>query len=318
MCLAAATAEQTVAAPGDFVQVHYTGTLDDGTQFDSSRGREPLEFTVGDNRVIKGFSEIVEGLAQGGSRKQRISPESAYGQKRADLVVQVPASSAPKEKLPVGAQVQLSNGMLAKVLEVTDEQITIDANPELAGQSLTFDVELVKLQKAGELEQATFGAGCFWGPQLLFQRVPGVVQTAVGYSNGETDNPTYDEVCSGMTGHAEVVQVTYNPKETSYEQLLEIWLENHDPTTLNRQGGDTGSQYRSGIYTHTEEQEQIAEKFLKRAQSKFKDPIVSEVAPVSKYAGAEVHHQEYLARGGRFGKAQNPAKGCSDPIRCYG
>lgn len=233
------------------------------------------------------------------------------------MTAKIPTADAPPE-LHEGVEVQLSNGLQATVAEVTDDHVVIDANHALAGKDLNFEVELIKLQKPSTLEQATFAAGCFWGPELAFQRVPGVISTTAGYTNGDTPDPTYDEVCSGTTGHAEAVQVMYDPKQTDYKQLLKVFLENHDPTSLNKQGGDTGTQYRSGLYFHTEEQRQVAEEIMAEAAPSFEDPIVTEMAEVKGFKAAEDYHQQYLERGGRFGKAQSAKKGCDDPIRCYG
>ncbi|KAK9806192.1 hypothetical protein WJX72_004887 [[Myrmecia] bisecta] len=310
-------ASSAVAEPGDYVQVHYTGTLEDGTQFDSSRQRSPLEFIIGAGRVIQGFDDAVTGLAVGETRKQTVPSENGYGSHRPDLIVAIPAKAAP-DGLAAGATVQLSNGMQARVLDVTKDQITIDANHELAGKTLIFDVELMKLVKGSQIESATFAAGCFWGPELRFQRVPGVIVTKVGYSQADRTDLTYEEVCSGLTGAAEVVQVMYDPQEVSYRQLVDVFFQGHNPTQKDRQGGDEGTQYRSGIYWHTPEQRQIAEEALKDAQTDWPEPIVTELEEVKNFTEAEQHHQQYLARGGRFGQPQNPSKGCDDPIRCYG
>jgi peptide-methionine (S)-S-oxide reductase len=169
-----------------------------------------------------------------------------------------------------------------------------------------------------KMAKATFGAGCFWSVELIYQRTVGVLSTEVGYCNGKVDNPTYDAVCSGRTGHAEVVQVTYDPAQVGFEKLLDVFWNKHDPTTPNRQGNDSGSQYRSGIYCHTPEQEEVARKSIVQYQPKFKSPIVTEVASISKYTRAEEYHQQYLAKGGRNGNGQSAAKDCKDPIRCYG
>ncbi|KAF9614506.1 hypothetical protein IFM89_018945 [Coptis chinensis] len=165
---------------------------------------------------------------------------------------------------------------------------------------------------------AQFGAGCFWSVELAYQRVPGVTKTEVGYTQGILDSPTYHDVCSGSTKHAEVVRVQYDPKECSFETLLDVFWSKHDPTTLNRQGGDVGTQYRSGIYFYTAEQEQKAKESLEKQQKILNRNIVTEILPAKKYYIAEEYHQQYLAKGGRAGSKQSSEKGCTDPIRCYG
>ncbi|KAL5728453.1 peptide-methionine (S)-S-oxide reductase [Ranunculus cassubicifolius] len=165
---------------------------------------------------------------------------------------------------------------------------------------------------------AQFGAGCFWGVELAFQRVPGVSKTEVGYSQGLVHNPSYNDVCSGTTQHSEVVRVQFDPKECSFENLLDVFWSRHDPTTLNRQGGDVGTQYRSGIYFYSPEQEQMAKASLEKQQKILNRKIVTEILPAKKFYRAEEYHQQYLAKGGRFGFRQSTDKGCNDPIRCYG
>jgi len=162
-------------------------------------------------------------------------------------------------------------------------------------------------------QTATFAAGCFWGVQLSFQRVPGVVSSMVGYTAGSKLHPTYNEVCSGQTGHTEAVQLLYNPAVVSYKELLTVLFDRMDPTTLNRQGNDRGTQYRSGIYYHNDEQKDIANNFIKEVQPKYKDKIVVEVVKADKFWPAEDYHQKYLEKGGQGAK-----KGCLDPIKCYG
>merc|ERR1711997_1319190 len=162
-------------------------------------------------------------------------------------------------------------------------------------------------------QTATFAAGCFWGVQLAFQRVPGVVSSMVGYTAGHNQNPTYQDVCDGDSGHTEAVQMLFNPDLVSYKELLTVLFDRMDPTTLNRQGNDRGTQYRSGIYYHTEEQKDIAVNFIKEIQPKYKDRIVVEVKEASKFWPAENYHQKYLEKGG-----QQSGKGCLDPIKCYG
>jgi len=149
-------------------------------------------------------------------------------------------------------------------------------------------------------ETATFGAGCFWGVEAAFQRVLGVIDTAVGYSGGEMPNPTYKDVCPDETGHAEVVQVTFDPTKVTYEQLLEAFWRVHDPTQVNRQGPDFGAQYRSAIFFHSAEQEAAAKKSRAalEASGKFKRPIATEITPASTFYRAEEYHQKYLQKRG--------------------
>jgi peptide-methionine (S)-S-oxide reductase len=150
------------------------------------------------------------------------------------------------------------------------------------------------------METATFGAGCFWGVEESFRQIPGVLDTAVGYLGGSTANPTYQDVCTDETGHAEVVQVTYDPAKVSYDQLLNVFWESHDPTTLNRQGPDIGTQYRSAIFFHSPEQERLARasKEKMQASGKFRRPIVTEITLASTFYRAEDYHQKYLAKRG--------------------
>ena len=149
-------------------------------------------------------------------------------------------------------------------------------------------------------EIATFGAGCFWGVEAAFNRIPGVTETAVGYSNGHTENPTYKDVCTDETGHAEVVQVTYDPAKVTFAQLLDAFWAMHDPTQLNRQGPDFGKQYRTAIFFHTPEQEQEAKASVAalNASGKFKRPIVTEITRSGKFYRAEEYHQKYLDKRG--------------------
>ena len=147
-------------------------------------------------------------------------------------------------------------------------------------------------------EKATFGAGCFWGVEVEFRNVPGVVDVAVGYEGGTVPNPTYEQVCRKGTGHAEVVEVEFDPAEVSYEELLDTFFELHDPTQLNRQGPDVGDQYRSVVFTHSAEQEQAARAARDRAQERFDRPVVTAIEPASEFWRAEEYHQQYLVKRG--------------------
>lgn len=155
------------------------------------------------------------------------------------------------------------------------------------------------------LEEMTLGGGCFWCTEAIFDQIKGVEKVVSGYSGGNAPGiPTYREVCSGLTGHAEVIQVTYDPQIVNYKDLLYIFMTSHDPTTLNRQGGDVGTQYRSVIFHHNAHQQKVAEEVLKEMASHYDDPIVTELAPLDKFFPAEEEHQEYYAN--------NPSQGyCS-------
>jgi len=153
------------------------------------------------------------------------------------------------------------------------------------------------------VEKAMFAAGCFWGVQARFDKIKGVVATQVGYTGGRTENPTYEEVCSGDTGHAEAVEVTFDPAIVSYEELLKAFWNMHNPTTKNRQGFDIGSQYRSAVFYHNEEQKNAAEKVKQELEAikKFPMPIVTEITPASTFYKAEEYHQKYYEKTGREG-----------------
>jgi peptide-methionine (S)-S-oxide reductase len=145
-----------------------------------------------------------------------------------------------------------------------------------------------------QTEKATFGAGCFWQVEEKFRQLDGVIDTAVGYEGGHVENPTYEQVCGGTSGHVEVCQVTFDPAKISYEQLVEKYFEIHDPTQLNRQGPDIGWQYRSVIFAHGDEQAQIARRVIERTQPRFRDPIVTEIESAQPFWRAEEYHQCYL------------------------
>ena len=164
--------------------------------------------------------------------------------------------------------------------------------------------EKVTEEKAGAqdgLAQASFGAGCFWGVEATFREVPGVKETAVGYQGGKTKNPTYEDVCSHRTGHAEVVHVEYDPSKVSYKKLLEVFWAEHDPTTVDRQGPDVGDQYRSVVFYYTPEQKKEAEamKAELEASKKFRRPIVTQILPATDFYRAEEYHQRYLEKRGQ-------------------
>ena len=151
------------------------------------------------------------------------------------------------------------------------------------------------------LDRVAFAAGCFWGVEEFLRAIPGVVDAVSGYEGGEVDHPTYEQVCSGSTGHAEAVLVTFDPARVSFDELLEEFWRHHDPTTPNRQGPDRGTQYRSAVFTHDDAQEKAARSSLAEFQSRFKRPIVTEVTPATTFWPAEEYHQRFTERTGRGG-----------------
>ena len=147
--------------------------------------------------------------------------------------------------------------------------------------------------------KATFGAGCFWGVEAAFRQLDGVTKTEVGYEGGTLDNPTYEDVCSHTTGHAEVIQVTFDPERISYDDLLQVFWGKHDPTQLNRQGWDVGDQYRSVIFTQDSEQEEAAARSKAQEQTRHAQPVVTQIEPAGTFYAAEDYHQQYLEKRGR-------------------
>lgn len=153
-------------------------------------------------------------------------------------------------------------------------------------------------ENQGNVQHALFAAGCFWGVEEAFRSVPGVLDVAVGYTGGITEHPSYEQVCTGKTGHAEAVDVTFDPARVTYEQLLDVFWSTHDPTTPNRQGPDVGTQYRSGIFYSSPEQETAAVRSKGDAQKHFVRPIVTEIVPATRFYRAEDYHQNYFAKRG--------------------
>jgi peptide-methionine (S)-S-oxide reductase len=155
----------------------------------------------------------------------------------------------------------------------------------------------------GAAETATFGTGCFWCTEAVFQQIKGVKAVVSGYTGGRVPNPTYEQVCGGTTGHAEVVQVTYDPAVVSYPELLEVFWRSHDPTTLNRQGNDVGTQYRSAVFYHSDRQRELAERYKAKVDEAkvFASPVVTEVVPATTFYPAEAYHQNYYALNPRQG-----------------
>jgi len=212
-----------------------------------------------------------------------------------------------------------SFALLLKSLQKIDYETLDDFdNNSLARQAgkwaLDEEIPTTYLQANGTVcEVATFAGGCFWGTELHYQRIPGVVATCVGYTQGQIERPTYEQVCSGQSGHTEATQLMYDPTVCSFERLLNKLFDTIDPTALNRVGADRGTQYRHGIYTHTVEQAETAAAALSQLQTRYDKPIVTEVLPAKVFWPAENYHQRYLEKGG-----QSAAKNCEERVRCYG
>lgn len=172
--------------------------------------------------------------------------------------------------------------------------------------TLLFSTDMNDHQNEKNYEEATFGAGCFWCTEAIYERVEGIVDVEAGFSGGDVKNPSYREVVSGKTGHAEVARIKYDPDVISYEELLEVFWHTHNPTTLNRQGADVGTQYRSAIFYHNEEQKRIAEKSLEKTDNSdlWDDPIVTEISPLENYYTAENYHQNYYENNPNAGYCQ--------------
>lgn len=176
--------------------------------------------------------------------------------------------------------------------------ITISCQSKEKEQLISEVKEPVKMEVEKGLEVATFGGGCFWCTEAIFLELDGVKKVESGYIGGKTANPTYEEVSTGTTGHAEATQITFDPSKISFGELLEIFFATHDPTTLNRQGADVGTQYRSEVFYHSDEQKKIAEDYIKLldSQNTFGKPVVTKVSPATKFYVAEDYHQNYYAR----------------------
>jgi peptide-methionine (S)-S-oxide reductase len=159
--------------------------------------------------------------------------------------------------------------------------------------SFTSSAQTTNVMSTNKIETATFGGGCFWCMEAVYERLPGVISVTSGFAGGHTENPTYKQVCTGNTGHAEVTQIEFDPAKITYAKLLEVFWQAHDPTTLNRQGADEGTQYRSIILYHDENQKMAAEKSKEAAQKIFRDPIVTQIVPFKKFYKAEDYHQGY-------------------------
>ena len=292
---------------GDYTKVKFS-LLDNGEPIDTPFDQGENQFVIGGGGYAHYIHQLAEKLTPGQSMQDFIWSGS-YNE---NLAADIPIANAPPG-LALGDVVKLSNGLRARVTDVTSEKIRIDANPALAGKTLQLDMTCLERYPAKDLKQATFAAGCFWGLELAFQRMPGVAFTACGYTQGMQPSPSYDAVCSGSTGHAEAVTVLFDPSRCSFESLLRTFWGRHDPTQKDSQGGDTGTQYRGGVYYHSLEQKIEAEASMVVVQTKYSDPLATELLPANTFWMAEDYHQQYLEKGGQSAK-----KTASEKIRCYG
>lgn len=196
------------------------------------------------------------------------------------ILMVIPLATACKPKQQSDTSIEKVSGVFASTTDKKTQTNMNDSNTRL--------------------DTATFGAGCFWCVEAVFQDLEGVKSVASGYSGGKIKNPTYREVCSGLTGHAEVIQIAYNPDKISFDELLEVFWQTHDPTTLNQQGADRGTQYRSVVFYHNEEQKVLAEKYKKALNDSqaFANPVVTEISPFTEFYKAEDYHQNYFNENG--------------------
>jgi len=286
---------------------------------------DSLPFDVGDVRFVLNGGGYLEGLhaavaqMSAGDKKTGISIDAGAGPYNDVGVLTVPISQAP-QGLKAGMAVMLSGAggqqVQATCTEMNDETLTLDSNHPLAGCRFLLDLELAALEPASAFETATFAGGCFWGLELAYQREAGVVGTAVGYTQGDVESPTYEAVCSGSTGHTEAVRVVYDPAVTTYDRLCKLLVERLDDNMylLNQVGNDRGTQYRHGIYPENEAQAATAKAVLAAVgDHKSLGPVKTEIVPATHFWDAEEYHQQYLQKGG-----QSAQKNAIETIRCYG
>eukprot|EP00277_Geminigera_cryophila_P001474 CAMPEP_0179413146 /NCGR_PEP_ID=MMETSP0799-20121207/4919_1 /TAXON_ID=46947 /ORGANISM="Geminigera cryophila, Strain CCMP2564" /LENGTH=314 /DNA_ID=CAMNT_0021185551 /DNA_START=459 /DNA_END=1403 /DNA_ORIENTATION=+ len=306
------------ASPGDLAEVDWACTTADGKPlpadaqvFDQGRVR----LVLGAGGFLPCLHANLAGMKQGDKRSVDVAPSEAFGDANPMMgPVDVPSASAPPGLEP-GMMVQLANGAKARVTKVTDESVTIDANAALAGETLKLEVELLSVEDgASSLERGDFAIGCFWGAEMAFQREPGVITTKVGYTQGQKDDPSYEEVCAGTTGHTECVQIMFDPQQVSFARLCDLFWERLGDSRFlpNQVGNDRGTQYRHGIYYHTPEQKATAEASMK-ALEKEGATIATEILEAEKFWNAEDYHMQYLQKGGQDGR-----KTATETIRCYG
>ena len=314
------TIECKLIPEGDFVPE----PLIDGVVMHETDSPVTLSFALGWGNYLPGLHDMIAEMQEGES--QSCSMDAGWGSRNPDLIASITFadSGLDKEQIKPGVQLMLANGLKCVVTETTDESFTIDANPPLAGASYTANVKLLKVEQGPEIsgyleekadssrfEVATFGLGCFWGGELAYMREPGVVGTAVGFTQGKVDDPSYKQVCTGSTGHTEAILVIYDPEQVSYDHLVHVAMDRlgESKYLLNQVGNDMGTQYRHGVYYHSPEQEVVARKIIES----FGDDCKTECLPATTFWMAEDYHQQYLLKGGQSARKEDDSV-----IRCYG
>jgi peptide-methionine (S)-S-oxide reductase len=254
---------------------------------------------------LPGLHALIENM-EVGQDCHNVSIDAGWGSRNPELVVKIGRN---KLKYAVEGTKLHIQGMTLEVMEITDDYVVVDANPPLAGASYACDLKLLAISPLSHYKVATFALGCFWGGELAFMRVPGVVGTKVGYTQGSTRNPTYEEVCEGTTKHRESIYVVYDPLVVSYESLVRVALDRLASTTftLSPLFDDEPIQYKHGFYYHSEDERSIAEKMLGDNKHRL------ELLPASEFFDAEEYHQKYLFKGGQSAK-----KGSKETIQCFG
>jgi len=309
----ASTATSPVA--GDVVTVNFAlRPTDPDRVFEEGT----VSFVLGRGGYLPSLHETVASMKEGESQTA-LAVDAGFGEYMDAAKATLPIAQAPAGlKEGVSVMIQTSQGQQrAVVTEMTEDTFTLDANHPKAGTKLELDVELLSVDAgAVKHEVATFAGGCFWGIELAYQREPGVVGTKVGYTQGDTEDPSYKDVCSGMTGHTEAVQVVFDPSSVSYERLCQLLIDRLGENVWreNQVGNDMGTQYRHGIYPHSAAQREVAEAALAAIRPHPGGlPVRTEVVDAATFWDAEGYHMQYLQKGG-----QDASKDAKETIRCYG
>ncbi|KAL7544831.1 hypothetical protein ACHAWF_008195 [Thalassiosira exigua] len=289
-----------------------------------------LQLVLDGGNYLPGLHRLLSTMAPG-EVVRGASIDAGYGGYDPALAFRISTSdlggSLDVSAVRIGTKLRMGNGMECRVTAMDEDGWTLDANHPLAGAAYDVDVRLERVEEgpknmgyvAGENDDryrvATFALGCFWGGELAYQRTPGVISTQVGYTAGHKENPTYEEVCTGATGHTEAIQVIYDPNAVSYESLVRLGLDRlgEDVYKLNQVGNDRGTQYRHGVYYHDDDQRDAAAKLLEELRRDDRRDVQTELEEVGTFYPAEEYHQQYLLKGG-----QSARKGARDAIRCYG